>query len=440
MFPSIQKPLAPRDSVSRRRLLKAGIVGTAQLQLAAMWARPAPAADSTAINRDHAIIFVELAGGQSQFESYDPKPHAPQEYRGAFGVTQTNLPGVVFSELMPEQARIADKLTIVRSISHENNNHGASSHLSQTGYYMAGDKEGPNEMPCFGSVVSRICESDEDTFLPYVAVPEVMRYGRAAYLGPSCNPFEIHADPNQLEFTIPDLTLLSSIPSPRFSDRNQLRAQLDTLHALPDLSGSSEAMDKLSQTAFNLIHNPRARAAFDLSRESDALRDRYGRNTLGQSMLLARRLVESGVLCVSVRSTGWDDHAKLPDGVKQRTPAYDRGMAALVTDLYDRGLERNVLVVAMGEFGRTPRINRDAGRDHWGAVMSVVLAGGGLQPGVLGTSNAKGEYPVQSPYRPENVLAMMYRHLGIDPAMTFLDHVGRPRYLLEERGLIEELL
>ena len=170
------------------------------------------------------------------------------------------------------------------------------------------------------------------------------------------------------------------------------------------------------------------------------MRDVYGRNSVGQSMLLARRLVESGVTCVTVRSTGWDDHNNVVKGMNSHGTIYDQGVAALIDDLYQRGLQENVLVVAMGEFGRTPRVNKNAGRDHWGSLMSVMLAGGGLKPGIVGSSNSKGEVPASNEYRPENILAMLYRHLGIDPIMTFNDVSGRPRYLLEERELVHELI
>lgn len=425
---------------SRRGALVAGWLASGALGVFDITRLQAQARNSRKALGQQSVIFVELAGGQSQFESYDPKPDAPVEYRGEFDAIPTNIPGIQFSELMPEQARVADKLAVVRSISHENSNHGASAHLTQTGYYMSGPKEGPNEMPCFGSVLARVRGQMVNSLPSYVAVPVVMRYGKAAYLGPACNPFEIMNDPNGPDFAIPNLTLCTAMPVDRLESRIRLREAFDRAQRLSDLHGESQSVDEFSQRAFELVHGRRARDAFEISQEPDSLRDRYGRTTVGQSLLLARRLAAAGVPCITVRCTGWDDHTELPKGVKQRSPAYDQGMAALVTDLYDRGLDRDVLVVAMGEFGRTPRVNGAAGRDHWGALMSVVFAGGGLKPQILGESNSKGEYPVRAPYRPENVLAMIYRHLGIDPAVTFNDSFGRPRHLLDERGLIRELL
>ncbi|MEO2033691.1 MAG: DUF1501 domain-containing protein [Planctomycetaceae bacterium] len=429
------------DGIARRNLLKAGYLGLGGLSLPDVLRLRTASANHT-VTDTRAVIFVELAGGPSQFETYDPKPLAPLEYRGEFGVVSTNLPGVLFSELMVEQAKLMDKLSIVRSVHHQSNSHDPSSHLSQTGYYKRGPKGGQSSadtMPCFGSVISRVRGPNVSGLPAYVAVPGVMRNGRASYLGKAYNPFETVNDPVHPDFRVENLSPVSGLTDVRFDDRRGLLSALDRQRRLFDRQRSARAIDQFREQSFELVTGVRARAAFDLQAESDRLRDAYGRHTTGQSLLMARRLVEAGVTCVTVRVTGWDDHGKLARGLKQRGPAYDQGMAALVRDLYARGMNEQVLVVAMGEFGRTPRYNRDAGRDHWGAVMSVLLAGGGLRPGIVGASNSKGELPAAAPYRPENVLAMIYRHLGIDPQLTFNDFAGRPRYILEERGLITEL-
>ena len=242
-----------------------------------------------------------------------------------------------------------------------------------------------------------------------------MRNGGAAQLGGLCAPFETVADPNSPKFEVRNLSLLNALTVDRLGSRRDLLAKFDTQRQLLDLQGSAPAIDQFSQQAFDMLTASRAQEAFDIGREKSKLRDRYGRTTSGQSLLLARRLVEAGVTCVTVRVPGWDNHSNLPQAMNGIGAAYDRGIAALVRDLYDRGLQKHVLVVAMGEFGRTPRFNKTAGRDHWGSVMSVLLAGGGLKTGVFGESNTKGEVPVSLPYRPENVLATVYRHLGIDP-------------------------
>jgi hypothetical protein len=427
------------DGVSRRSFLHAGFLGAAGLSLADVLKLQANAASGQGRAKT-SVIFVELAGGPTQFETYDPKPNAPVEYRGPLNVVKTNVPGVLFGETMAHQAKIADKLSIIRSVRHGSSSHDPSSHLSQTGYYKSGPKGGVNQVPCFGSVISKVRGPNAENLPAYVAVPNTMRNGRSAYLGQSFNAFETVSDPNSSKFKIPNLELASNMTIDRLGDRRSLLKTLDARRKLQDLEEASSAVDDFSRQAFELVYGSRARSAFDIAQEPDELRDVYGRNSVGQSMLLARRLVESGVTCVTVRSTGWDDHNKIVNGMEKHGTIYDQGVAALIEDLYQRGLRENVLVVAMGEFGRTPRVNKNAGRDHWGSLMSVMLAGGGLKPGIVGSSNSKGEVPATNEYRPENILAMLYRHLGIDPVMTFNDVSGRPRYLLEERELVHELI
>ena len=429
------------DGISRRNAIQIGslgMVGFGGLGLDRVLR--ARNTQPIASRKNTSVIFIELAGGPTQFETYDPKPHAPKEYRGAFGTVQTSLPGVIFSEWMPRQAKLADKLAIVRSIHHPSNSHDPSSHLTQTGYYKRGPKGGINQMPAFGCVVAKVRGPNAPTLPPYVAVPRIMRNGGPAHLGKSFNPFETVTDPSKKGFKVQNLALNKTLNRQRLSDRKSLLGALDAQRRLADLQGASEAVDDFTYQAFDLITGDAARVAFDIDAEPDSIRDAYGRTSNGQSLLLARRLVEHGVTCVTVRVTGWDDHSKIADRLKTKAPSYDQGAAALVSDLHDRGLADDVLVVSMGEFGRTPRVNKNAGRDHWGAVMSVMLSGGGLQTGVLGASNSRGAGPAATAYRPENVLAMIYRHLGIDPGMTFDDFSGRPRHLLERRELIKELV
>lgn len=429
------------DGLNRRSLLKAGAMGLAGLSLSdVLRLQAASATESAKLTTDTAVIFIELAGGPSQFETYDPKPKAPQEIRGPFQSIPTSQPGERFCELLPQQAKLLDKLTVIRSIHHNKNSHDPSSHLSQTGYYKRGPKGSPNEMPSFGSVISETRGPNHPEMPAYVAVPRVMRNGGSAFLGNKCDCFQTVSDPNSDDYQVQNLSLVKGLDFKRLHDRQGLLQSLDAQRKMLDLKGSSTAVDQFTEQAFQLVSGDQARVAFDIGQESDKVRETYGRNTVGQSMLLARRLVERGVTCVTVRCTGWDDHVNLPKKIVPRASHYDQGVAALINDLWDRGLQRNVMVVAMGEFGRDPRFNKDAGRGHWGPVMSVMMAGGGLQPGILGSSTARGEVPLSVPYRPENVLAMMYRHLGIDPAMTFEDFTGRPRYLLEERELIRELI
>jgi hypothetical protein len=391
--------------------------------------------------RGTSVIFVELAGGPTHIETYDPKPNAPAEYRGPLGTISTNVPGVQFSELMVQQARIMDKLAVLRAVTHTSSSHGTSAHLTQTGYYLRDPQRRENDMPCAGSITSQLRGPNQIGVPAYVAIPQVMRFGGPAYFGKRFSPFETGGNPAASKFEVNNLSLHASLNLERLTDRRSLLSALDGQRRAADAQGTGAAIDHFSREAFDMVTGDRARRAFQIDAESETTRDRYGRHTIGQSLLLARRLVEAGVTFVTVRVGGWDDHVQIEQRMKDKGPAYDQGLAALVEDLHERGTDRDVLVVSMGEFGRTPRINANAGRDHWGTLMSVVLAGGGLNVGqIVGSSNDKGETPQDLPYRPENILATVYRHLGIDPQLTFNDFSGRPRYILENREVVKELI
>jgi len=431
------------DGVTRRGMIQAGLAGTIGLTWPQIRRLQAASTPEGASPPDTAVIYLELAGGPSQFETYDPKPLAPKEYRGPLGAVPTKLPGVAFCELMARQAQVADKVAVIRSIRHASSSHETSSHFTQTGYYLRRGSRSENDMPCIGSVTARLRGANAEGMPPFVSIPQTMRFGRSAWLGPGYNPFVTVASANAKNFQIPNLTLLGGLTAERLNDRRALLAGFDSTRRWADNDGAVEALDHFTRDAFDLVTGPRAREAFDISREKDSVRDRYGRDAMGQNMLLARRLVERGVTFVTVRantSGSWDDHNRIAQRMRDKGPQYDQGLAALISDLHERGLDRRTLVVAMGEFGRTPRVNKTAGRDHWGAVMSVLLAGGGLKMGqVIGATDSKGAVPQSRPYGPENVLAVLYRHLGIDPASTLVDGSGRPRALLENRQLIAEL-
>ncbi|MDP7274217.1 MAG: DUF1501 domain-containing protein [Planctomycetaceae bacterium] len=433
------------DRLSRRTLLQAGLAGTIGLsvpeilRLQAANSRKA----GTAVP-DTAVIYVEMAGGPTQHETYDPKPDAATEYRGPLEPIATNVSGVVFSQLMTGQAAIMDKLAVIRSIHHDSGSHGTSSHLTQTGYYLRDRQNRDNDMPCIGSLTAKVRGANSPGMPPFVSLPNSMRFGRAGWLGKGYNPFNSGKDAHVKNFSVPNLSLLKGLTATRLRDRRSLLTGFDAARRTIDNHGVSEAIDQFTEDAFEMVTGEGARRAFDIGRESAATRARYGNHAMGQNMLLARRLVENGVTFISVRANSlgsWDDHNGVEKRMRAKGPSFDQGVAALVDDLHDRGLAARTLVVCMGEFGRTPRINGNAGRDHWGRVMSVVLAGGNLRTGqVVGSSDANGAVPKDRPYRPENVLAMIYRHLGIDPSLKFPDHNGRPRYLLEERRLINELV
>ena len=396
---------------------------------------------------DTAVIFITLGGGPSQFETYDPKPDALSDYRSMFGSVRTSIPGVHFCELLPRQAKLMDHLAIIRSVTHRQASHIAE-HIVETGY----DLRNPinslrGEMPSVGSVVSKVRGVNPTGIPAYVTLPERKAYAGAHWLGGRHRHFPVNGDPNAESFEVDNISLGDELDIDRLDDRRTLLADLDGVQREMETAAGigstsvARSVDGFVGQAFDLLTGDRGRRAFDISAESDTLRDRYGRNALGQRMLLARRLVEAGVPFVKVRCSGWDDHKDLPGRLRPRAAEYDPALAALITDLRERGLQRKVLVVAMGEFGRTPRINGAGGRDHWPAVSSVLLSGGAFRMGqVIGASDRNGAAVTRAPYAPQSVLAMVYRHLGIDPALTFDDYSGRPRYVLEERRPIRELL
>ena len=428
------------DGLHRRSLLKVGFLGLGGLSLPQILALRQQAGAQTT-TRQTSVIYLELAGGPSQFETYDPKPEAPREYRGSFGAIPTTLPGIYFCDLMPQQSQILDKLAIVRSVRHPHNSHDPSSHMVQSGYYKTGPKGGPNQFPCIGSTVAKLRGTNAIGVPAYAAIPKVMRNGRAAFLGNSCDPFEVGGDPNEPDFQVKNLVLEQGLSLERIRNRRSLLTSLDDARRVVDHQGVASSMDRFTAEALELVTGDRAREAFDLSREDEKTRELYGRHTWGQGFLLARRLVEAGVTFVTVRVPGWDDHTKIDPSMERKGPPYDQALTALVNDLYQRGLDRDVLVVSIGEFGRTPRINTKAGRDHWGALMSVLFSGGGLKVGqVIGASNSKGEVPIEAEYHPNHVLATVYRHLGIDPGMTITDFSGRPHHLLQKTSVIKELV
>lgn len=429
------------NGVTRRDFVRIGTLGLGGLTLSSLLKHRAESASSGESPPKTAVIFVELDGGPSQIETYDPKPEAPLEYRGAFSPVQTNVPGVAFSETMIEQSRVMDKMAVIRSLSHTSADHGNSGHLICTGYYRGTGQGGPQEKPGVGAVASRVRGPNTPAMPSYVALLGQMRYAKGLYLGHAHDPFTVDDSPNKKDFRVKNLALGPNLDFDRLNDRRNLLAELDTQRRLADIAATAKAIDTYTYKAFEMITNGRAAEAFNIHAEPERIRDRYGRNHLGQAMLLARRLVEAGVMFVSVREREWDDHSSIELRSRKLRPRYDKAMAALIADLYQRGLDKHVLLVALGEFGRTPKINKGAGRDHWPQVMSAVLSGGGLRVGqVVGSSTSRAEEPREKPYRPDNVLAMVYRHLGIDPSTTFPDYNGRPQYLLEHRGIIGELI
>jgi hypothetical protein len=384
-------------------------------------------------SRDLSLIFLFLHGGLSTIDSWDMKPSAPAEFRGEFQQIQTNVNGIQVCEHLPRLARQQDKFSLVRSFRHHNSDHGAADHYVLTGYFpQAGFNPGlspNNQRPAHGSIIAR--KLGPRAGVPaYVCLPKMHPSCGPAYLGSTCAPFVIDADPNAPNFTVPDIVPPPALPADRLESRRELLRQLDRYHESAEMRANQHArtVGDFQREAFNLMVSPEARRAFDLQAEPSRLRDDYGRNTLGQSCLMARRLVEAGVRCVTIDHSNWDTHDNNFLTLRRELlPALDAGLSTLFRDLADRGRLANTLVVVTGEFGRTPRINRNAGRDHWGPAFTVALGGGGIHGGrVVGASDARAERPAGDPHGPEDLSATIYHLLGIDMAEEFYTPEGRP--------------
>ncbi len=458
---------------TRREFLAAGALGLGGLTLPdVLWLRASAAEQGTPVDNDTSVIFVWMPGGPPHMEMYDMKPDAPSDYRGAFSPIPTNVPGIEVCELMPRHAKIADKYSIVRSISHTFADHGGGHKRLMTGREPASPVDTVNDAPATGSIVAK-CREKRDIGIPnYISmnppgrVDDVFAQG-AAYLSQAYMPFNVVGDPSAPEFSVPNVAPAQETAG-RISDRASLLSSLDRIDRQIDASRQMDSMDKFQQRAVSMLTSGRAKHAFDLSQESDALRDRYGRHCWGQRALLARRLVEAGVSFVTLIMENpyqsgvpylkqgvynWDSHAvncHIWDDLSVRLPIYDQAVTALIEDVYQRGLDKRTLIVVTGEFGRTPRIGpaigtqtgvMHPGRDHWPQAMSLIMAGGGIRTGqVVGATNPKGEHPTDRPLTPNDLWATVYRHLGINYEDSFLDHRGRPMPILPSGEPIRELL
>jgi hypothetical protein len=435
------------DGLSRRSFLKAGVLGAAGLTLPEALRWKARAAEQGRGTRDTAVILIWLDGGPTHLDMYDLKPDAPAEYRGSLKPIRTNVPGIDICEYMPEQAKVMDKLAVVRSLNHTTGDHFAGAHWMLTGYFGSTAANLDPMYPSAGSITAKVRGPNRPGLPAYVAVPVaasiglVPDYNSAAYLGTSYNPFQTGGDPNNPNFSVHNLKLPGGLTLSQLEDRKQLLGSFDTLRRDIDRSGTLDTLDKFQREAYELISGPAARRAFDIGSEDPRLRDRYGRHNWGQSCLLARRLVEAGVTFVTVHMGGWDHHASIAPAMKNVLPIVDRAVAALVRDLSERGLYEKVAICMCGEFGRTPRINPQAGRDHWGEAGFVLMGGGGLKTGlVVGSTTAKGERPKDRPVGPADMLATLYHVLGIDTTQSFTDRSGRPHPILNGGEPIAELV
>jgi hypothetical protein len=436
------------DGVARRDFLRLGTFGLfgMGLTLPELLARQARAAEQGRPTRDVALIFLFLHGGLSTIDTWDLKPDAPAEFRGDFKPIDTNVPGVRIGEHLPRTARQMDKVALIRSFRHHNSDHGPADHYMLTGCFpQAGFNPGltpNNQRPAHGAVIARKL-GPHGSVPPYVCLPKMHPSAGPAYLGAAAAPFVIDADPNAPNFAVPDIVPPPSLEAGRLDDRRQLLARIDRFQRAPETRDNRAAgtVSVFRQKAFDLMTSPEAKRAFDLQAEPENLRDAYGRNSLGQSCLMARRLVEAGVRCVTIDHSNWDTHDNNFVTLKQTLlPALDGALATLFRDLAERGLLGTTLVVVSGEFGRTPRVNKNAGRDHWGPAFTVALGGGGVRGGrVIGGSDARAEKPTTDPYGPEDLAATMYHLLGIDPSEEFYTPEGRPVKIADGR-VIHDLL
>jgi uncharacterized protein (DUF1501 family) len=442
--------------IDRRSMLRAGMLGAAGLALPSLlrWESQA-AAQSKPAKKASSVIILWMRGGPSQHETWDPKPQAPAEIRGIFGAIPTKVPGIRISSLLPRSAAIMDKWSIIRSLHHENAGHSGADQICFTGY-VSGPNPDANVAPSCGSIVSKQFQGDNPKLPTYVMIPRVVPGTEASYLGPAYRPFETQADPAQEgPFVVPNLQAPEGLSMERLAGRRELLGELDGIRRSVDQSGMMEAMDRFQQKAWEIVTGPEARRAFDLDAEPLKVRERYGLMpefkasaadrcgcpAWSQRILLARRLVEAGVRLVTVDLRWWDTHVEGFDSMKNGFGSrWDQAYSALIEDLDQRGLLESTMVVAWGEFGRTPQINARNGRDHWPGVFSAAVAGGGIQGGrVVGSSDDKGAYPKDNAKAPQDVLATMYHHLGVDIHAEYPDHTGRPHPVLPFGKRIDEL-
>jgi hypothetical protein len=430
---------------SRRAFLHVGFVGGICLTLdqffrleAAHAAAPKPAAKAVEKGPPaRSVIHIFLPGGAAHQDTFDPKPLAPVEYRGDMGTAKTKVPGVLFNEHLKKTAEVADKITVCRSMTHGEAAHERGTHNMFTGY-----RPSPAlTFPSMGSVVSHEL-GVRNNLPPYVCIPNLpTNFAGPGYLSSAYAPFSLGSDPASPGFTVQDLKLPGGVDEKRFTSRRNMLEAVNEHFAKKEKDDGLAAMDTFYQRAYRLISSQKAREAFNINAEKPALRDEYGRNAAGQRMLLARRLIAAGVRFVSLTYGGWDMHGNIKGSMAGQLPVFDQAFAALIRDLDRNGLLASTLVMVSSEFGRTPKINRDAGRDHWPKVFSVVLAGGGIKRGfVYGTSDATATEPEDDPLSVEDLGMTVYKQLGINAEKKLMAPGNRPIDIIREGKVRHELI
>lgn len=425
----------------RRRFLQVGAAAGLGISLGDFFAIESAQAATNAVVAPKAkaksVIHIFLGGGVSAQESWDPKPLSPIEYRGELSAIDTKLPGVQFSELLPKTAQVANKLTVIRSLTHGEAAHERGQHNMMTGY-----RPSPAlQYPSFGSVVSHEFGPRKD-LPPYISIPNQPNpYAGSGYLSSAYAPFAVGDDPARAQFRVRDLNTPKDVDQHRYERRRAALAVANQHFTERTASDAVSSMNAFYERAFRLISSPAAREAFDMAKEPKEMKDRYGRNQAGQRMLLARRLVEAGARFVTLSYGGWDHHQRITTQMKRLLPAFDKAYAALLTDLDERGLLDETIVLVSSEFGRTPKINADAGRDHWAKVFSVAVAGGGINRGaVVGSSGATANEPEETPITPEDLATTLYHQLGIAAHKELIAPGDRPIEIVKGGRVRKELL
>ncbi len=435
------------DGVSRRQMLRLGGTGAlGGLSLPGLLELEAKA-KSQRRAQAKSVIMIFLEGGPSHIDMWDLKPQAPKEVRGTFHPISTNVPGTQIGNILPRCAKITDKFTILRSHSHRDNGHQTGRHWCLTGHPptfndgQATASPWNGVFPSIGSMISRELGLG-GSVPPYICVPEPMGPGGPGFLGAKYSPFVIETDPVQPDFQVRDLNLAAGTSRRRFDLRRRLLSGVEQLAGERSKRGRAASMSTYYEKALELITSPAARKAFDMNSENPKVRERYGLTSLGQCCLLGRRLVEAGCRFVGISHGSWDTHVdNFTSHEKALVPHADAALSTLLTDLYERGLLDETLVVMWGEMGRTPKINGNAGRDHWSQCQSVILAGGGIKPGtVVGASDKTASYPTTTPYGIHDLLRTILGQMGIDADRQYQDPLGRPVPLVKGGAFIDELV
>jgi hypothetical protein len=427
------------DGVSRRDFLEVGALAAVGLTLPdllkAQGQTPAPANRRA---RAQSVILVYLGGGLSHHDTFDMKPDQPEEIRGKYHPIGTKVPGLMISEMLPRMARCLDKVALIRSGSHNNDHHETATNWALSGRF--GSAFG--DFPAMGAVVAHQL-GFRGPLPPYVSIPRnpsfTWELGKSAFLGGRFESFRT-GDPNQPGFQVQDVEPAQSLSDRTVERRQTLLQAVDGLTRHVEGSDSIATYNEFQSRAAALVLSAEARSAFVIDQEANHVRDRYGRNTFGQSCLLARRLVERGVRFATINFGGWDHHAQIWQGLERKLPELDGGLSALLEDLDQRGLLAQTLVAVFGEFGRTPRINREVGRDHWGPAASLLFAGAGIRGGhVIGATDRQGAYVTRGPVAPADVAATIYEAVGVDPHRWLMHPEGRPVEILDRGEPVREL-